>query len=114
MKCLCSGNFEEEAESEPDAALLEGITVDEHEVLKGFLPAYRKVILGLPKAFWPTAGKNGKHSYTVAVFGKGRLEVLLRAKAFKPKMDSKGNALKSGQILSCMHCAAGSPRDKPF
>ena len=43
---------------------------------------------------------HGRHSYTVAYHG-GRVEVMLRKKAFRPKADCQGHALQASQCLGC-------------
>ena len=43
---------------------------------------------------------HGRRSYTVAYHG-GRVEVMLRKKAFRPKADCQGHALQASQCLGC-------------
>ncbi|CAE7250651.1 unnamed protein product, partial [Symbiodinium pilosum] len=85
--------------SGPEAAELAGLPVEAKAILEGYAGSYQKIILSLPRLYWPTSTRGGRHSYTVQVGeNKGRMEILLRNQAFKPKVRDDGSALKCGQI----------------
>ena len=69
-------------------------------MLESFLPEYRHLLDSLPKPARPTSKAHGAHSYTLALYGgPARVEILLRARGYKPKVDWQGKRL-TGQDAS--------------
>lgn len=63
------------------------------QVLNSFEESYRALIREMPLQLVPRTDRRGKHSYTVKIGEKARVEVLLRQQALKPKSDSCGKLL---------------------
>ncbi|CAK9016996.1 unnamed protein product [Durusdinium trenchii] len=70
------------------------------EVLSSFLPEYQDSVKNLPAELLPTSATHGKHSFTKIVDGVGRVEVLLRQQAFKPKSTASMKPVSSSSQIS--------------
>lgn len=67
------------------------------QVLESFLEEYRPAIADLPEELKPMSVTHGAHSFTKLVPGIGRVEVLLRQKAFKPKSSPSNKSIANSK-----------------
>ena len=70
------------------------------EIIASFEDGYKPLLAQLPKELWPQSKQHGQHSYTVRLDGGAVMEVLLRQRAFKPKVAKGGGAPNVGATKS--------------
>ena len=70
------------------------------QVVNSFEDEYKDIIQSLPDELKPQSTTHGKHSFTTSVEGLGRIEVLLRQRALKPKATPSGKPIKAKSTLN--------------